>query len=268
MTEIGIAARRANREIWGNPSRSMKYLPRFVSACATAALLSLSAHAQPAPVAEKVSLDSLAAFRPTAANWSIAGGLGGDPAVDKTLTPLPGTGILICNPTREARGQLYTTWEHSDLTLDLEYLMLPGGDSGIYLMSRYELQIRDSFGKQAVTWDDNGAVYQSSDPSKPQGQRAVGGSAPKSNASRAPGQWQQIHIEFEGPRFDAEGKKVRNARFVRVVLNGVTVQENVEVPFPTRGAPFSDEKAVAPLMIQGNNVVPGHAVRNIVVKRS
>lgn len=226
-----------------------------------------AARAQSLLPAEPVRLDSLSAFRPTAANWSIAGGIGGDPRADKTLTPLEGTGILVNNATPEARGQLFTTWEHGDLELDLDFLLLPGADSGIYLQGRYEVQIRDSWGKTAMTWDENGAVYQSSDPSKPPGERAVGGSAPKANASRAPGLWQHVQIAFEAPRFDAEGRKTRNARIVRVVLNGYTVQENVEVPFPTRGAAFTDEKPVGPLMIQGNNLAPGHAVKNIAVKR-
>src|SRR6185436_201400 len=105
------------------------------------------------------------------------------------------------------------------------------------------------------------------DESKPAAERNTGGSAPKANASRAPGLGQHFHVEFEAPRCGAEGKKTKNARFVRVVLNGFTIQENAEVAGVTRGAAFKDEVPLGPLMIQGNNLSPGHALRNITVKR-
>lgn len=239
----------------------------LLRACAAVASLASVAFAQSLLPPERVRLDSLDAFQPPAANWRLAGGLAGDPRVDKALTPVDGTGLLVCTPTREARGQLFTAWEHGDLELDLEFLMLPGADSGIYLQGRYEVQMRDSWGKADMTFNDNGAIYQTWDEAKPRGEQGTGGSAPKANASRAPGLWQHYHIEFEGPRFDAQGNKIKNARFVKVVLNGFVVQEDVEVPGPTRGAAFQDEKPTGPLMIQGNNLVPGHAVRNITVKR-
>ena len=72
------------------------------------------------------------------------------------------------------------------------------------------------------------------------------------NASRAPGLWQHLEISFRAPRFEGK-KKVANACFLRVVLNGVTVQENVEVTGPTRAALFTDERATGPLMIQGDH---------------
>ena len=232
-----------------------------------AAAFTLVARAQSSLPPEPVRLDSLAAFRPVTANWKLAGDLAGDPRHDKTLVTAEGTGVLVCNATAEARGQLFTTWEHGDLEVDLEFLMLPGADSGLYLQGRYELQMRDSWGKREPTMSDNGGISASWDESKPAAERATGGSAPKANASRAPGLWQRLHVEFEAPRFDAAGKKTRNARFVRVVLNGFTVQENVECAGPTRGAAHQDEAPLGPLMIQGNNLAPGHALRSLAVKR-
>jgi hypothetical protein len=84
------------------------------------------------------------------------------------------------------------------------------------------------------------------------------------NASKAPGLWQQVKIDFEPPRFDVAGKKVKNAKFNQVYLNGVLVHENLEVTGPTRSALFEDEKLLGPLMIQGDNGPV--AIRNIKYK--
>ena len=94
--------------------------------------------------------------------------------------------------------------------------------------------------------------------------KGVGGSAPKQNASRAPGEWQSFLIRFRAPRFDANGKKVENARFLRVVHNGVVVQENVEVEGPTRASLESPETPEGPLMIQGDHGPV--ALRNMYVR--
>ena len=242
-------------------------LPRNFFRFAACVVFVAVARAQSLLPPGRVPLDSLGAFRPVGANWQLAGGLAGDPRHDKILAATPGTGVLVCNATAAARDQLLTTWEHGDLELDVDFLMTPGADSGLYFQGRYEVQMRDSWGKKEMTFSDNGAIYQSWDETKPAGSQGTGGHAPKANASRAPGLWQHYHVEFEAPRFDASGKKTKNARFAKVVLNGFTVQENAEVTGPTRGAMFKDEAALGPLMIQGNNLTPGHAVRNLAVKR-
>ena len=70
---------------------------------------------------------------------------------------------------------------------------------------------------------------------------------------------------FQAPRFNAQGEKIANAKFLKVVLNGFTVQENVEATGSTRSALFDDEKALGPLMIQGDH--GPLALRNLAVKR-
>ena len=54
------------------------------------------------------------------------------------------------------------------------------------------------------------------------------------------------------PRFDAAGKKTANAKFVKVVLNGATIHENVDTPAPT-GGELGPEVAKGPLMFQGDH---------------
>ncbi len=91
--------------------------------------------------------------------------------------------------------------------------------------------------------------------------KASKGYAPRFNACRAPGLWQRLAIKFKAPRFDEQGKKIANARFVEVVLNGAIVQKDVEVTGPTRAAAFDDEKPSGPLMIQGDHGPV--AIRNV-----
>ncbi len=240
--------------------------PLLRALAAAVALVSIARAQSPLPP-EPIRLDTLAAFRPPTANWKLAGDLGGDPRREKPLTPAAGTGILLCNPgtTPETRGHLFTTWEHGDLEIDLEFLLTPGSNSGVYLQGRYEVQLFDSWVVKQMRTSDSGAIYSRWDPARGAGQEAYEGSAPRANAARAPGLWQKLRIEFQAPRFDAAGKKTRAARFVKIVLNGYTVQENVEVTGPTRSAAFNDEKPLGPLMIQGDH--GPIALRHLAVKR-
>ena len=83
--------------------------------------------------------------------------------------------------------------------------------------------------------------------------QGVGGSAPRVNANRRPGEWQSYNIWFQGPRFDSAGKKTTDAKFLKVLQNGVSVQENVEVDGGTRAHMSIPEAATNPLMLQGDH---------------
>ncbi|MBL9201843.1 MAG: DUF1080 domain-containing protein [Opitutaceae bacterium] len=237
----------------------------LILAC-IAATVAASIRAQPLPP-EPVRLDSLGAFRPAGPNWQLASELAGDPRREKTLTAVAGTGMLVCNPgkEKETRTHLVTTWEHGDLELDLEFLLTPGSNSGVYLQGRYEVQLFDSWGVKEPKAADCGGIYSRWDSARGKGKEAFDGIAPRANASRAPGLWQKLRVEFQAPRFDAAGKKTRNARFTRVVLNGFTIHENVEATGPTRSGLAENEVPIGPLMIQGDH--GSVALRAIRVKR-
>ena len=120
------------------------------------------------------------------------------------------------------KGNQLTVEKIADMNLHLEFNIPPGdkgkraksgGNSGVYLMDRYEIQILDSYGAKPSS-NGCGAVY-----------RRI---APKVNASLPAGQWQTFDIVFHAPRFDAAGKKIKSAR-VTVVHNGATVHDNVEI---------------------------------------
>jgi hypothetical protein len=92
------------------------------------------------------------------------------------------------------------------------------GNSGVFLMKFYELQVLDSY--QNTTYADGqaGAVF--------------GQYPPLVNASRPPGQWQTYDIVFRRPRFDANGSLQSPARMT-VFHNGVLVQDDVTLTGPT-----------------------------------
>ncbi|HEX7069832.1 MAG TPA: family 16 glycoside hydrolase [Rhodothermales bacterium] len=233
-----------------------------------AALFPLSVAAQELPAGlppSEVPLTDLSAFANPTANWRIAGGAVANPDVQGNLRATPGSGVLVNEPSGDASGHLFTRWEHGDLDLDLDVMLARGANSGIYLQGRYEVQLFDSWGVQHPRHSDLGGIYQRFDESRPEGTQGYQGHPPRMIAARAPGLWQHIHIEFRAPRFDEGGRKIEDARFERVVVNGVVVQEDVAVTGPTRAAAFEDEAPTGPLMIQGN--LGSLAVRNIRYKR-
>lgn len=198
----------------------------------------------------KIQLNDLSEFKTTASNWQIAGNAQADHALDGALSSVPGTGVLLNNMDAQNRAHLFTVFEHGDIELETEVLMVKGANSGIYLQGRYEVQLFDSWGKTSVNYADMGGIYQRTDPVT---QKGYEGYAPAVNASRAPGLWQKLYIRFKAPEFDAGGRKIADARFEKVLLNGVMLHQEVTVSGPTRSGAFTDEQPLGPLMIQGNH---------------
>ncbi len=224
--------------------------------CRTAIVLLIGASLVSAAIRppDAVELRDLTGFRSDGDNWRIAGAIAGDPRVEKVLRPVEGTGLLLNAPADGVQGRnLFTTWEHGDLELEVEYLVPAGSNSGLYLQGRYEIQIFDSWAIDRPRASDAGGIYERWDESRPTGQRGFEGHAPAQAVSRAPGLWQQLRIVFRAPRFDDTGRKVRPARFERVEHNGVVIHEGVDVHGPTRSAAFADERPTGPLMIQGDH---------------
>ena len=145
----------------------------------------------------------------------------------------------LVNP--EPHGtDIYTEQHFGDIHLELEFMVPKGSNSGIYLMGEYEVQILDSFGKpdDKLTQADVGALYSAAKPPK--------------NASKKPGEWQKFVIDFQAPKFEG-GKKVANAKFLKVTLNDVVLHENIEMKQHTPGGLTGKEAAVGPLMFQGDH---------------
>lgn len=161
--------------------------------------------------------------------------------------PTPG-GTMVNGPTGRT-ANLYTEETFGDIELYLEFMVAKGSNSGVYLQGLYEVQVFDSWkSDEPVTSSDCGGIYH-----RWINESGVGGSAPSRNVSRKPGEWQSFYIAFRAPRFDASGKKIANAKFLRVVHNGFTIQKDVEVDGPTRAAMNLPEAAKNPLMLQGDH---------------
>ncbi|MEX0686745.1 MAG: family 16 glycoside hydrolase [Balneolales bacterium] len=201
----------------------------------------------------KISFEDLDAFNILGDNWKIAGGIQSDYQIKNSMMIQDGTGTLVNVPTANSRNNLFTKLQHGDIELKVEFLIPKGSNSGIYLQGRYEVQIFDSWNVENPVFSDVGGIYQRWDKSRPDGKKGYEGHAPIVNAGFAPGLWQEFHILFRAPRFDDNGNKISNAKFEWINLNGIRVQENIEVTGPTRSAKFNDEVAIAPLMLQGDH---------------
>ena len=118
------------------------------------------------------------------------------------------------------------------------------GNSGVFLMGKYEVQVLDSYDNITYADGQAAAVY--------------GQYPPLVNASRPAGQWQTYDIVWTAPRFDVDGKLLSKARMT-VFHNGVLVQNNVELTGPTawlNRPPYSPHPEKLPIALQdhGNPV--------------
>lgn len=225
----------------------------FDPAVFAAALLAALLAARGLPAAEPEAIDlvgeDLSAWRGETGQWVIVGKAIQDLNEPKRIATTPGTGVLV-NGRAGRTCNLLSRLEHGDVEVHIEFMVPEGSNSGVYFQGRYEVQVLDSWGKEELKHGDCGGIYQRWDREKRQG---FEGHAPRVNASRAPGAWQTFDVVFRAPRFDTHGKKTANARFVKVVHNGIVVHENVEVTGPTQAATFSDEARLGPLMLQGDH---------------
>ncbi|TLV03816.1 3-keto-disaccharide hydrolase [Dyadobacter luticola] len=220
---------------------------------------SLESAAQKRTGSHTISLNCLSEFDPTTSNWKLAKSVSFSPTSDEKSFE-PGMGIVLALPVKPDTGHLFTKMQHGDLELEFDFAVAKQSNSGVYLQGRYEVQIFDSWGVKTPAFYDCGGIYQRWDESRSP-KKGFEGFAPKQNACKEPGAWQHFKITFQSPRFDKSGKKITNAKFIKVLLNDVVVQENVEVTGPTRSAAFEDERPLGPLMFQGDHGPV--AIRNI-----
>jgi hypothetical protein len=149
-------------------------------------------------------------------------------------------------------GSILTKKEFGDCQLHVEWAApLPAsgksqgrGNSGVFLMNTYEVQILDCF--ENITYADGmtSALY--------------GQFPPRVNACRSPGEWQTFDILFFRPHFDAQGKVIEPARMT-VFFNGLMVHHNRALIGPTTWkvrTPYSAHADRLPVSLQdhGNPV--------------
>ncbi|MEN8772651.1 MAG: DUF1080 domain-containing protein [Akkermansiaceae bacterium] len=148
-------------------------------------------------------------------------------------------------------GYLQTIAKFGDCTVETEFLIPQGSNSGIYLQGRYEIQILDSHGKEKPTDGDMGAVYHRWDNKR--NPKGFEGHPPLVNASKPAGEWQKMVIKFRAPRLDKDGQVLEHARFISVHLNDKLVQKNIKTKGPTRSAQRSGWAVKDHIFIQGDH---------------
>ena len=125
------------------------------------------------------------------------------------------------------------------------------GNSGIFLMERYELQVLDSY--ESVTYSNGqaGSIYKQS--------------IPLVNACRKPGEWQTYDVVFTAPKFGENGRVITPAT-ITVLHNGVLIQNHTTITGPSeyKGLPVYQAHGKASLKLQdhGNPV----SYRNIWIR--
>jgi len=197
------------------------------------------------PLSEGKSLNGWRYEHAEKGKWSTtAGVLWDSTGQPKQLVPLPAAGDRLVNGPKGVVSNLMTDRTFGDMELYVEFLIPAKSNSGVYLHGLYKVQVYDSFGVEHPKYLDCGAIYERWIDNK-----GVGGTPPSVNASRRPGEWQYFQIWFQPPRFDANGRKTANAKFVRVLHNGVIVRQSVEADGPTRSGLEISEAATNPLML-------------------
>jgi hypothetical protein len=243
-------------------------LQRFVTIC-TAIIAQISLFAQKDPATTEVWKPEVKVVTPgktktdapsdavilfngtTASGWQHANG---DEAkwtvADNALTIKPGTGAI---QTKQKFGdcQLHIEWR---IDKNVKGEGQDRGNSGIFLMGRYELQVLDNYNNINKTYVNGqaGSMYKQT--------------APLVNVCKAPGEWQTYDIVFTAPRFSDNGSVISPAR-ITVMQNGVLVQNNTTIWGNTEyiGLPFYEKHdAKEPLMLQDHSHLTSY--RNIWIR--
>jgi hypothetical protein len=186
---------------------------------------------------------SLAAWTATGAPWMVK------------------DGVLTVPPRQNGKeSSLVTRASFGDVQLHLEFRAptpptrssQDRGNSGIWFMQRYEIQILDGYRNPTYADGTVGAIY--------------GWKPPLANAARKPGEWQSYDIVFERPRFRPDGSLLRPA-YITAFLNGVLVQNRQPWPGTTvwrKLARYEAHDSAAPIQLQDHDAAV--SFRNIWVR--
>lgn len=123
-------------------------------------------------------------------------------------------------------NDIATVKRFKDFDLRIEFKTVPGGNSGVYLRGRIEVQVLDSYGKEPFTKQDNGAIYDQF--------------APLANASRPAGEWNQMEATIIGDE-------------ITVRLNGVLIHDKQKLSEVTGGALPGKLCDAGPILLQGDH---------------
>jgi hypothetical protein len=163
---------------------------------------------------------------PVPADAIVLVGAGSDVSAWSMMDGGPVTWVMNGGILPTGKGMIRTRADFTSFQLHVEFATpseVKGdgqgrGNSGVYLLGKFEVQVLDSF----------------NNPTYPDGQAAAlyGQFPPLVNASRGPGQWQTYDIAFRAPSF--KGETLESPAVVTVLHNGVLVQNNQPFWGPTQ----------------------------------
>lgn len=182
------------------------------------------------------SLDGWKAHHPGKGKWVVGSATLDEKNPAKLVVSETGSELINAQPGSD----LLTEAKYGDCTVELEFMIPKGSNSGVYMMGEYEVQIYDTYDKMGKDPKpgDMAGIYTFS--------------APKVFATKKFGEWQKFVIDFQAPKFEGE-KKVANAKFLKVTFNDMVIHENVECNKVTPGGLTGKEMAEGPLMFQGDH---------------
>jgi hypothetical protein len=132
-----------------------------------------------------------------AAEWKVENGY---------MEVVPGTGDIV---TKEKFGdiQVHVEWASP---AEIKGNSQGRGNSGVILMSRFEVQVLDAYNNPTYADGQTGAIY--------------GQWPPLANVARKPGEWQTYDIVFEAPKFD--GETLKSPAYITAFWNGVMIHNH------------------------------------------
>ena len=175
----------------------------------------------------------------SASEWTIEKGI---------MTVKPGAGDIISKISFED-CQLHIEWRSPEV---IKGNGQGRGNSGVFLQSRYEVQILDSYNNVTYYNGQAGSIYKQH--------------KPLVNACSKTGEWNSYDIIYKAPDFDHFGNKISSAR-VTVIHNGVVIQNNVEILGTTEyiGFPKNAIHGGGPIRLQDHGDLVSY--RNIWIRR-
>lgn len=181
-------------------------------------------YGKPVVLFDGKNLDKWKLLNPDDANgWSVENGV------------LANDPVQIDGKPKKHYGNLRTKDTFEDFNLKLEVMVNEGGNSGIYLRGIYEIQVASTYGRKLDS-HYMGGIYSRV--------------APAVAAEKMDGEWQTYDITLVD-------------RHATVILNGVTIHDNVPLMGVTGGALWSDESKPGPIYLQGDHTQASY--RNIIL---
>jgi hypothetical protein len=191
-------------------------------------------------------------------SWSVVSDVVINPAIQATFKKTDGDGIILGDVLKK-ESRLSTQASFGDVEVEFDFLLAKGTSAALLLEGRYRLNLSDSWTETTTSTSTMGGIA-------PRAEQTSGfsGETPFVNVAKAPGLWQHARVRFRAPQFN-NNKKVTDAFFEEVYINGCLVQQSVKLQGPTAGALSADEVNAGPVVFVGSNGTL--ALKNVQVRK-